>query len=412
MAYPVFSGTRTSVAVGGIDAALLAASSGDVLVLAPGTHTATEDVPAGVTVRGQFSAGTTFRSIGVTVGDLATFRDLTILPYSDDAALLTPDSCWFENVIFAVEEGTATGSISYTGPGTGDTITFNACTFYLNADYGRFSFDTNGAADFYSCLVIGCDDQVNLISWYASVDAGLRFFNCTFASEGTDNFIGVDLGGGTLGFYNNILYAPNASVSVMDNMGDASGGVVGSRNYYQINDTTPIEDPDLFTVWAQIKDLGIHPESYALRNSSYARNRAITAYTTADRNYMWWGPDTATGFTCGCFAWQPEASALYRPWFLDPVDGFNFLYNDGELNSTDGLTSGVTQVNSQQEALALIRSLVQDITHPSLGDVYVDIDGVPHVQVNGPDSFDMEISGPSAKIFGSFSGSALYSSDE
>lgn len=405
-AFAFFSGTRTSVPMGDLDALIVSANPGDILVLAPGTHTLTEDVPVGVTLRGaSCGSETIIQCENITPLGGNTFRDLTFQVASDPAAaVLNPSSTtWFENCIF--DEC----PVYYGGPDAGETVTFSRCTFQAGASTGQIcasADDGVGSVQWLHCLF---KDQGNAVTTIFAGDfvgdtSGVSFLvsHCTFVLESTDSvactvytYLGV------IEYWNNVHYQPSVSATPFR---DASGNDSGGGNFYQDDYTVPPSE----TYLTQVRDLGIDPGTGALRNDSPARMGAqdnFSEYT--DRNYL---PYADIGErSSGCFQWRLDSSAIYRPWFLDPTDGFTFGYEPGVVpptKTTEDLTAGVTQVNSHLEVACLIRKLVYDLAHPSRSECFVSWDGYYRILVT-EFTFDLQITSPASQIFGSVSNTSI-----
>lgn len=391
--FPFYSGTRTAVAVGGVDAAVLAANPGDVLVLAAGYHTLTQDVPSGVTLRGASCAGTTTLEVSlITPLGGNTFRDLVIR--TPDTAFNLTDIAWFENCTFY-------GQVYSGGPEVNKYIVFSRCTFHAEAT-GNLC-ESNGAGfgsiSWNSCLFR--DNGYAAIAIYGndwdSPPPGSQVFtieHCTFILEHiSSQATALDLGSNVV-YINSVAYQPTSSNSLG---GDASGGDSGRGNFYQDNYT----NPSAYAYLTQVRDLGIDVDTGALRNSSPARVAADTSDLVLDRNYLPYG---AVGSrSAGCFQWHPESSCLYTPWFLDPVDGFVLEYEPGTnlpTKTTEGLTSGATQVNSHIEVACLIRKGVHDLTHPSRGDFHTTWQGGYRMRTYDY-PMNLSLQAPASRIFGS-----------
>ena len=400
LGFAYFSGVWTEVALGGLDAAVLAAGSGDVLILAPGDHTLTEDVPPGVTLRSSScSSLTSITCTNITPLGENTFRDLTF--YSAANAFNPSSDCWFENCVFS-------GTKSYAnGPDAGQVLTFNRCTFLGVRPTGEYPDDSTfgwsdgdglGFVRFLSCLFRdeGAVTYCFMSSDLLGIPDAFQFENCTFVLENALSMAtNMDGFGAPVYFNDNIIYQPGRT-DIVGSVGDASDGIVGAGNFYQ--DDSSIANVTSYLT--QSKDLDLDVQTGALRNGSPARSAATQTSQLLDRNYLPYGASGSR--SSGCFQWQADRSAFYRPWYLDPVDGFTFAYEPGVYPptiSTSGKTSGVTEVRSNHEAACLVRKWVHDLTHPLNGDFYTSHLGAYTLVVRGF-TFDLTVVSPASRIFG------------
>lgn len=392
--FPFYSGTRTVVpALSGINAAVLAANPGDVLVLAEGFHDLTEDVPLGVTLRGaSCSALTVLQVNSIAAQGGNTFRDLTII--SSGVAFDLSDNTWFENCTFKCQ-------VYSGGPAVNKHLTFSRCTFLGQSSIVCEGLGTGyGTVSWLSCLF---KDQGNLTTFIQGADFTWPLPNstewlvehCTFILSNIGSIAtSVDLGTSVV-YRNNVTYQPETNGPTLG--GDASSADTGENNYYQ--DSYAIPSPWTYAI--QVRNLGLDLSTGALRNSSPARSAGASSNLVLDRNYMPYG---AVGSrSAGCLQWHEESSCLYTPWFLDPLDGFILEYEPGSNLpgvTTAGEVSGVTQVNSHIDVACLLRKVVHDLTHPSRGDFHTTYGGQYRMRTyNYP--MNLSIQAPASRIFGS-----------
>lgn len=306
------------------------------------------------------------------------------------------NDCWFENVIFHQDE--VQGYVSSTGPAAGKEVTFKRCTFTITTEGSSWFYiydDMIGLMTFESCLFKLETSDVGIVVDDFSVDTtGLihTYRNCTAINTGVGAITALDTyNGGVVNFFNCVSYEPKQAGGFFGDAGGHDNGLgcfvqhaapeIGALPYYYLT---------------EVKQLDLHPDSWAPRNGSPARQGGdLNEVHRLDKNYIPYDPEKPSA---GCYQWYGEFAALYRPWFLDPLDGFNFVY-DGE--DTDGLLSGVTQVNSNHEMACIIRKVIHDLTHPSRADVFTTHDGgYQIVETSGALLFDLYITGPAAKVFG------------
>lgn len=379
-----FSGTRTFVGVGELATALGAASAGDVLVLAEGTHDVSTNVPAGVTIRGVCGDSTILNVTStIELGNSVTIRDLTVTA-TGVAFDLSAGSTWFDGVTFGG------CSVSVLGPPSGSTATFHRCTFEGTTEdhWYRHEGADPGATTFKACLFLSTvAGSQECLYWqdFTGDTTGLvvLFENCTIINTVARGILSLDTYDGTVTYTNNVVQSVNDSF-----FGDASGHDTGSGNYSN-------QDGQGEAYVTTVPDLHLH--AYAPTNKSPFRN-AVSA-SGFDRNHL------PLSTSAGCYQWREQGSAIYKPRFLNPVNGIVFSYDGNTFTgSTEALVAQsnnvpVRQVYDHLEVACRVRQYVQDLTHPSLGRFWVTADGYYRLTVD-VGTFDLVISSPASRIFG------------
>lgn len=366
--------TRVAVAVGGIDAALTAATSGDVLVLAPGTHTATVAIPTGVTVRSQPGqvAATVLQGADLGMAPWSTVRDLTLVQTGGGDAM------------FAVSGGAGTRWVE-------------SCIM----DGGNLTFETTETWVVRNCrfsggCVIGMDGgvSVTVASCYFTGGLGqiirnsgndVYVYNCTFSGAAVSGLPVISGGGaGNVNkIYNNVFNLTGADTAVISSVG-------GTDTIYGNYSTYNLGPSGYGTI---VSDLKLAPSGYPLHDSPVRiGNAGESGDYILDFNYL---PFSASR-SAGAFQWHDDASALYRPRYVDPLDGFDFTFDSVNLD----IAPGRTNFHSHLDLAAYMRSYVQDPMHPYFGSFYVTRDGTYKIVTAFGDPFDLTTTGQAASVFG------------
>jgi len=430
--FPLASGTyRYVTTADSLETALLAATTGDVVVLSEGTHTlgfATLTSIPDVTIRGMGQDKTTLHITDPQhfVDQYACFYDLKFtVPVSGTPFLLfqCESTAWFESVTFNCLPG-------FEGaPLTGETITFKNCTFDAITNYEAYDFGVtldgstplfglsstdglhNGRVIFENCVFLGDPDWstggASVVNAQHTVDSSgsdraISFVACTFYGPFASS---TDLYNGILRFLFCVQYAPGALSAIL-NTPDDSGGETGYGNYAEL--ASGADNNSNMDV--TITKLYLHDyPSVALRNESPARDSAANDYVVADHIYR--TTDTLLTRSSGAYQWVPEASALYEPWYLDPADGLVVSMEDS--NSTNFAERPVlTQVNSPLDFFNHLRRIVYDIIHPCRCIMFWDSSG--SIVIRSEDyafSLSTTPGTGSARAFGSLSFSGVYTTE-
>lgn len=269
------------------------------------------------------------------------------------------------------------------------------CTYVL--------FETGEAWTFAKCsgegaiylaggdlTVHGCSLSVALAS--APVDGtygGLvHVYNNTFtgtAPSGTPIVVG---GGSDDRVYNNVFNVTGANTAVIS---ASSGMLYGNWSTYNLGNAS----------WGTVAaDLKLRANGYPT-NESPVRAAATpqTGDSSLDLNYLPYG----SARSAGCYQWFEDASALYIPRYVDPLDGFALEFDSATLD----LAPGRMAFTSHLELAAYMRSYVNDLVHPSFGALYTSPTGAYRLTTWGGDPFDLTITGESASVFGATSLSAV-----
>lgn len=364
---------RVAVAVGGLDAALGTALTGDVLVLAPGTHTASVAIPTGVTVRGQPGqrANTIVSCALWGMAPWATVRDVTLVNSGGDAVLAASGGAgtrWVEGISLAS---------SYLLFEAEQAWTVRNCTFDSSFCY------TVGTDPLIvsSCLFTGTiSDAVS----NASSGGDVTVYNCTFSGN-VGSAPAIQGGGASAAnsLYNNVFNTSGGAVALI-------GGVGGTDTIYGNYSNYNLGSSGYGTV---VSDLKLDPVTYYPLQDSPVRigNAGETGDGRLDVNYLPFGSSRSAG----AFQWHDDASALYRPRYVDPLSGFDLTY---DLENLD-IAPGRVNFTSHLELAAYVRAYVNDLIHPSFGYFYTDRLGNYRLVTNG-DLFDLTITGQSATVFG------------
>lgn len=400
MAYPV-AGTRVAVAVGGLAAALNAASSGNVLVLAEGTHTLAsgDTVPNGVSLRGVGGAEATtiLDSPLLSLGSACSIRDLTVTPASS-SAFVTNSGGYFDNVTFNRCKVVDCSALS-NGPAAGFALVFNRCTFLVGTGAPiNLGLNSTGDVQWKSCLFANPDGNTPTLirsGDYTASTVGMEYIfqNCTFSNPlSAVAWNHIDTGAsGLVYFYNCLADTPLAfPIGIFK---DYSGHASGAECYC----AGLADDPALPAFVTRIADAHLHALSYAPTSRSAFRNNG-TGTNAADVDRAFHLID-APGTTAGCYQWRGEQSTIYRPRFLDPVSGLSIAYVSTDGNGTLNTTSADASFLSHQDVMGAVRQYIFDLIHPVRCEFYTTYDGRPRLTVN-LGTFTLTTSGDAAILFG------------
>jgi hypothetical protein len=365
--------TRVAVTVGGIDTALTAATSGDVLVLAPGTHTATVTIPTGVTVRSQpgQAAATTLQSTDLGMAPWSTVRDLTLVQTGGDAALRASGGAgtrWVEGCIM-----------------DGGNLILEAAQTWVIRNCRLLGGCVIGMDGGVSLTIASCYFTGSLGQIVRNSGNDVYVYNCTFSGSVLSGAPVIQAGGaGNVNkIYNNIFNVTGADTDLISNVG-------GTDTIYGNYSTYSLGSSGYGTV---ASDLKLAPSGYPLHDSPVRiGNPGESGDYILDFNYM---PFSASR-SAGAFQWHDDASALYRPRYVDPLDGFDFTFDSVNLD----IAPGRTNFYSHLDLAAYMRSYVQDALHPYFGSFYVTRDGTYRIVTAFSDPFDLTTTGQAASIFG------------
>lgn len=386
----VAGSSRVAVAVGGIDAAMTAATSGTILVLAPGTHTLTIDLKTWVTVRaqwGQRDNTTLHTATGIVMQPWSTVRDLTLTTDTDGVFYGDGDagSRWIENCVTAY-------SMVFEGASMERWI-IRRCRFTA---LQPIVLNSGSSAEMAACLFgdPGAGNGISNIGFSIVDDATngtLRIYNNTFEGTAIGSQVAMSDNASTdTSVYNNLFNQPGGGSS-LDLSTTGIDLVYGNIALDSTADAAAMLSLSYGTT------VGAHYlyDNSAPRNESPCRVGGGLSESGDIPIDLVGLPYTRPGSSRGAIQWQPSASALYRPWFLDPLSGFSLTYDGVTLN----ITSGFTSMASHLDVADLVRTYVYDLMHPSRGVFYTTYDGHYRL-IAHTGTFDLTITGHAAKIFG------------
>jgi hypothetical protein len=285
--------TVTTVQPGsGLDAAVAAATSGDVIRLRPGNYTCTAPFKAGVTIYGDVGATITTGTLDATGTGIVHVHNVTFANsriQQNDACALHFHGCTF------------VGSTDFWGNASSTVFTLDGCTFD-----GLF-------AELMPLVARGCLFREQLI---LDLVDDLTLLHCTTLGQSL-SYPGLSIVGVNNTVIRNCIFietvdpgAPSGSI-----LANVFGSLNSSHNIWVLSDnwTVPLDNTSRRVADAKVDVAG--------RLAVDSPARAIGG-TPATNSY---GPDRrACANDAGCFAFAGLTSALHTPWLLfDPAYGFS-----------------------------------------------------------------------------------------